>query len=72
MKLPRWLKICIRGQSIRVRAYPVMEQAVEDGVIWGWQRAHKYVRRPTEDQIKDAMFEETMREIAEAFDFEEK
>ena len=61
----------IRGQTVRARAYPLMERAVEQGVMWGWQRAHKHVRRPTEEQLKDAMCEEIMREIAEAFDFGE-
>ncbi len=35
----------VRG-GIKVRAYPVLCRAVEEGVAYGWRRAHKHIDTP--------------------------
>lgn len=39
--------------GMRVRAYEVLSRAVEDGVEYGWRRAHKHTDTPGQDAIKD-------------------
>lgn len=62
------------GGSLYVKPWPVLVQAVEDGVAHGWRRAFKHdssdeppdsVRQRVADQIT----EHVLTEICEAFDF---
>lgn len=55
---------------MKANEYLVMNQAVEDGVAYGWMRAHKHVENPTEDQIKDAIVEGVMSTICQWFMFD--
>lgn len=58
--------------GLRVRAYPVLRQAVEAGVAYGWRRAYKYVDNPTESAVRDCIEEAVMGQICEAFEFDEE
>lgn len=60
----------VRG-GIRVKAYDVLQRAVEDGLNYGWRRAHKHTDTPHEEATKDALFNGVMDEIASYFDFDE-
>lgn len=55
---------------MKANEYLVMNQAVEEGVAYGWMRAHKHVENPTEDQIKDAIVEGVMSTICQWFMFD--
>ena len=41
--------------KLKVDVYKIVARAVEEGVNYGWMRAHKYVEKPSEDIIKDEM-----------------
>lgn len=60
----------VRKTGLRVRAYDVLTRAVEEGVAAGYAHAHKYVRRPTEDVLKERIYDAVMNAIAEVFDFD--
>ena len=60
----------INSEAIRAKAYPLMREAVESGVAYGWIRAHKYDDAPTPDAIKDAIEQAVMDQICERFAFE--
>lgn len=47
--------------------YILLDQAVEEGVMWGWNRAHKYIDNPDEAIIKDAMVRCVLDSIMEYF-----
>lgn len=59
------------NSSIKLKAYNIIEQAIETGVNWGWSRAHKYVDNPDEHLIKEQMLREVMLALSEVVDFED-
>jgi hypothetical protein len=50
----------------------VLEIAIEQGVSYGYSRAHKYIENPTESVIIDNIIEQVINSVDEWFDFEEK
>lgn len=57
--------------AMRVRAYPVLIEAVERGVEAGWRRAHKHADHPDESLVREQIYQSVVGEICEAFDFPE-
>lgn len=55
---------------MRVKEYPVLVQAVENGVTLGWNRAHKHDSEPNDETVMAAVREAVLNEICEAFDFD--
>lgn len=55
---------------MRVKEYPVLVQAVENGVTLGWSRAHKHDAEPNDDTILEQIQQAVLNEICEAFDFD--
>lgn len=50
----------------------ILETAVEQGVSYGYRRAHKHIENPTEGAIIDSIVEQVMNSLDEWFDFEEE
>jgi hypothetical protein len=50
----------------------VLEMALEEGVRYGYNRAHKHVENPTEGAIIDSIAEQVMNSLYEWFDFEDE
>lgn len=53
------------------KSYLVLQRAIEDGIEAGYSRAHKYIEHPTQDVIKDSIFEYVMLEVGNYFTFDE-
>jgi hypothetical protein len=49
----------------------VLEMALEEGVRYGYSRAHKHLENPSENIIIDNIVEQVMNSLYEWFDFEE-
>jgi hypothetical protein len=62
-------KRLVRGW-MKARAYPVLYRAVEEGVAYGWQRAHKHTDSPDAGVIKDHIVTAVINEIGQYFDFD--
>jgi hypothetical protein len=66
-------KIEIRS-SVRLRAYPIIENAVKSGVRYGWNRVWKHVNKPDKMPVDEAVVAEilsaVMLELSELFDFD--
>lgn len=56
---------------MKPKTWPVLEMAVEDGVMMGWARAHKHDDNPQPDLIKDRIIEEVLSNICEWFHLED-
>ena len=56
---------------MKANMYKLIERCVEEGVQYGYNRAHKHTDTPTEDQIKLAVTDAVMNEICEWFDFDQ-
>ena len=48
----------------------LIELCIEDGLAYGWSRAHKYDDNPSQEQVLEAMYSAIMIEIHEWFDME--
>ena len=57
--------------GMRVRAYTVLQRAVEEGVAYGWRRAHKHTATPDESAIQDEIVTGILNEVCEYFDFDD-
>ncbi len=57
--------------GMRVRAYEVLRRAIEEGLEYGWRRAHKHTDTPDESSLKDEVLQGIMNEVCEVFDFDE-
>ncbi len=55
---------------MRARTWPILVKAVEDGVAFGWERAHKNQANPSAEVIKGDIVSEVLDAIAEWFDFD--
>jgi len=49
----------------------VLEMAVEDGVRYGYSRAHKHVDNPSEGAVIDNVVDGVMHYLYEWFEFED-
>jgi hypothetical protein len=60
----------VRG-GMKIRPYPVLCRAVEEGVAYGWQRAHKHVDAPDAETIEEQIVTAVLNEICQYFDFDD-
>mgnify|MGYP001571359418 FL=1 len=54
---------------MKANEYQVLVRAVEEGIGYGWMRAHKHVDDPDEHAIKDAITDAVINSICEWFSF---
>lgn len=54
---------------MRAKEYQLIEQCVENGIEYGYNRAFKHTDAPTPDQIKAHIADAVMLEISEWFEF---
>jgi hypothetical protein len=52
--------------------HKILETAVDQGVSYGYRRAHKHVENPTEGAIIDNVVEQVMNSLDEWFTFEDE
>ena len=57
--------------TLRINAYAVLSRAVEEGVAFGYRRAHKHTDKPDEEALAQAIGQAVMDAISEVFDFDE-
>lgn len=53
---------------MRPKVNLLIERCIEDGINYGWNRAHKHVDSPSEYEIKDQIQSAIMNELYEWFD----
>ncbi len=58
--------------DLRPKAYPVLVDAIESGVRYGYRRAHKHDPKPSEDVIIDHIERAVIGEICERFHMPEE
>jgi hypothetical protein len=56
--------------GLHMKSYPVLVRAIEEGMAYGWRRAHKYLENPSEEAIKEQLLQGILNEICEYFDFD--
>jgi hypothetical protein len=56
---------------MKAKEYNLIVQCVENGIMVGWNRAHKHDENPDPEAIRNAIEHAVMNEICEWFDFED-
>lgn len=56
---------------MKPKTYRVLSEAVENGIKYGWHRAHKYDEEPDSVDIHAALHNAIMNEISEYFEFDD-
>jgi len=57
--------------TIRINAYDIVRRAVEEGVRYGWNRAHKHTDKPDEAAILEHIENAVLTELCEVLKFDE-
>jgi len=57
---------------VRPKIHVILEMAIAEGVRYGYQRAFKYVEKPTEGAIIEHIEEAVMGSIYAYFDFDDE
>lgn len=56
---------------MKVNTYKVLEECVENGITYGWRKAHKYEEEPSDQTIHGEIFRAIMFEMNEYFSFDD-
>ena len=56
--------------TIKFNTYNILSEAITQGINWGWIHAHKHSNTPSEDTIKDYIYEDIMNSLSEIFNYE--
>jgi len=62
-------KLPVTG-GMQVNSYAVLVRAIEEGVAYGWNRAHKHTNKPGEEKIREEIENGVTNAISEYFDFD--
>lgn len=62
-------KLKVRA-TVKLNAYAILDDLIEDGIKWGWNRAHKHTATPDERTILTNIHEHIMLVLAEKLDFD--
>jgi len=62
------MKTPIKG-TVAVDVYHVIERAVDEGVCYGYSRAHKHTDAPTEETLKNEIEQAVMNSLCEVLEF---
>lgn len=57
---------------MKVKEWNVVEMCVEEGIQFGYAHAHKHTDTPTENQIKEEIFNAIMLNFDDWFEFDHK
>lgn len=60
-----------KESKMKANTYKVLARCVEEGVAWGWNRAHKYGDNPTPEALQNHIVEAVLNEVCEWMDFGE-
>ena len=57
---------------MKIKMYQLISRAIEEGVDFGWNRAHKHSEKPEKNTVLDSIHSEVMSQICEVFDFDDE
>lgn len=57
---------------MKPRTFAIFEIAIEEGIEYGWRRAHKHTDSPSEDTIKEEISNAIFSELHKYFSFDEE
>ena len=61
---------CQIETTAKIRLYEVLQRAVDDGIAYGWNRAHKHTDTPAEHLIRGEIYNAVMNSLCDVIDFD--
>lgn len=58
-------------RHLQVKIFAVLSRAVEEGIGYGWNRAHKYTDTPSPEAVREAIYRAVLDEIDDYFEFDD-
>lgn len=58
--------------SIRLNSYRIISDAVESGILIGWNHAHKHVESPAKDHLLNEIHNQVMNSLCDIIKFDEE
>ena len=58
--------------GLKPKTWEVLRMAVEEGVAYGYQRAHKHTDQPSEEAVKQAIEEAVLNAIGNWFHMDDE
>jgi len=58
--------------TVQIDTYKIIARAVEEGINYGWNRAHKHVDNPNEHHIKQEIEQAVLNSLSELLIFPER
>ncbi len=55
----------MKSNPVRVDIYKVISRAVEEGIAYGYMRSHKHTNTPSEELLKEEIFNGVMNELSD-------
>lgn len=55
--------------AIRLRAYPIIDRAVEEGIAYGYRRAYKHTDDPQAEDIQEQIRQAVMQALCDVLEF---
>jgi hypothetical protein len=71
-KIVKNKKIQILQKHMKVNSYAVLKRAIEEGLEYGYGRAHKHGNNPPKDYIFECQIDAIMNSIDEVFKFDDE
>lgn len=56
---------------MKFKAYTIIERAIEEGIDYGYNRAHKHTDKPSEALLKGEILNAITNNLCEILDFDE-
>ncbi len=56
-------------KDIELKAYSIISDAIEDGINWGYNHAHKHTDSPSREALIEQIHNDVMNELCEKIDF---
>jgi hypothetical protein len=56
---------------MKPKTYKILTDCIDNGIEYGWNRAHKHTDQPDSNVVKECIEDAIMLEISENFSFED-
>jgi len=60
------------ANSMKPKFFSLLEKAIEEGIDYGWRRAHKHVETPSEGTLKEEISNAIFSSLHDYFTFDEE
>jgi hypothetical protein len=57
--------------TVRLNTYKIVSDAIENGIKYGYRRAHKHIENPSEDTIIEQIHLAVMNDLCDIINFDD-